>query len=121
MNIFKNFFSKKDLTTEGAGSSYIDPKTGKAVESALIYNKQGERFLKLDDNTCALVIHPDNKIEVVLTKLYNKDTQEITETEETLMAMAIYLKQEGFADLLRHEFHKMAMTNLNNLTEDNTK
>lgn len=96
---------------------YIDPATGEVTKSSVFYNKASERFLKLDNNSCAMVIHPGGKVEVVFTKLYDKDEQRVTAEEETLMSIALFMRQPGFAELLRNEFHNIAMDNISKLTE----
>ena len=70
-------------------------------------NKVGDRFLKLKDDDCGLVIHSDSTLEVVFTKFKN-DTQNISDTEEALMALAVFIKQPGFLDLILEEFRKIA-------------
>lgn len=97
---------------------HIDKETGEITKSAIIYNKANERFLKLNDKSCAMVIHPHGKVEVIFTKLYDEQDQKITIEEETLMAIAVFLKQPGFAEMLRTEFHNIAMDNLSILTKE---
>lgn len=99
-------------------NDYIDPDTGERTESALIHDRNNARFLKLKDDTCAMVIHPGGKIEVIFTRLYNEETQEITPEEETLMSIALFMKQPGFSEMLLDEFHKIAMSNVNELIKD---
>jgi hypothetical protein len=60
----------------------------------------------------------DGKIEIIFTKLYDKENQSITPEEETLMAIALFLKQPGFSEMLKHEFNKIAMENISKLTEE---
>lgn len=97
---------------------YKDPKTGQIIKSAVQYNKLGQRFLKFKDTDCALVIHEGGKIQVVFSPLYDPDNQQITPQEQTLMSIAIFLKQPGFAEMLRHEFYQIASRNINNLTQN---
>lgn len=123
MNIFKlfNWFKKNkpELTEETYTSNdYIDPETGETTKSSIEYNRADERFLKLDDKSCAMIIHPGSKVEVVFTRLYDKTNQRVTLEEETLMAIAIFMRQPGFAEMLRHEFHQIAMNNISTLTEN---
>lgn len=99
-------------------TDHFDSVTGVLTKSAIVYNKANERFLKLNDKSCAMVIHPQGKVEVIFTKLYNEKDQKITLEEETLMAIAVFLKQPGFAEMLRTEFHNIAMDKLSTLTED---
>ena len=114
MNFFKKLFKRSKRTV----TDYVDPKTGEVTKSAVQIGKRGERFLKLNDGDCGFVIHSGGKVEVIFTKLYNTEDQQVTIEEETLMALAVFLKQKGFAEMIRHEFHKLAMNDLNSLTED---
>lgn len=108
-SIFNRSVSVKD---------YVDPKTGKVTKSAIHYNKTNERYLKLDNDTCAMVIHPGGKVEIIFTRLYDKENQSITPEEETLMSIAMFLRQPGFADMLKYEFNKIATENISKLTEE---
>lgn len=101
----------------GKTSDIRDNKTGKVTKSALEYSNRG-RYLKLNDDDCALVFHKDQKLEVIFTKLYDPKNQEITPEEETLMSIAIFLKQPGFAELIRHEFNRIATRNIDQLTKE---
>lgn len=101
----------------GNVNDFRNNKTGEITESALEYGKQG-RYLKLKDNDCALVIHDQNKIEVIFTKLYDAEKQQFTSEEQTLMSIAIFLKQPGFSDLIRHEFNKIATRSISQLTSE---
>jgi len=123
MNIFKLFNwlkkNKPELKEDTYTSNdYIDPDTGETTKSSIEYNRADERFLKLDDKSCAMIIHPGSKVEVVFTRLYDKTNQRVTLEEETLMAIAIFMRQPGFAEMLRHEFHQIAMNNISTLTEN---
>lgn len=120
MNFFKFFKTKKNESQQKTVISkddYKDPETGKITKSAIEYNKANERFLKLDDKSCAIVLHPGGKVEVIFTRLYNQEQQKVTVEEETLMAIAIFMRQPGFSEMLRHEFHQIAMNNISTLTE----
>jgi hypothetical protein len=64
-------------------------------------------------------MHPDNKVEIIFTKLYDAEQQKITLEEETLMSIAVFLQQPGFAEMLRTEFHNIAMNNISKLTGEN--
>ena len=122
------FWQKKKQKTEedftniknGKTSDIRDDKTGQITKSALEYGKQG-RYLKLSDSDCAIVLHKgqgeDYKIEIIFTKLYDPQNQEVTLEEQTLMSLGVFLKQPGFAELIRHEFNRIATRNLNDLTE----
>lgn len=100
----------------GKVSDLRDDKTGQITKSAVEYGKNG-RFLKLKDNDCALVIHEGQKVEVVFTRLYDAQNQEITPEQQTLMSLAIFLKQPGFSELIRHEFNRIATKNYEQLTK----
>lgn len=100
----------------GKVSNLRNNVTGEVTQSAVQYGKRG-RYLKLNDNDCALVIHEGEKLEVIFTKLYDPQNQTVTPEEETLMSLAIFLKQPGFAELIRHEFNRIATRNINQLTE----
>jgi len=56
-------------------------------------------------------LHEENQCEVVFTKLYNEENQNFTVNEELLMALAIFLKQPGFGEMLISEFQKIALNN----------
>ena len=94
-----------------------DDQTGEVTKSALEYGKQG-RFLKLKDSDCAMVMHEGGKVEIIFTKLYDPENQEITLDEQTLMALAMFLKQPGFGDMIRHEFNRIATRSINQLTKE---
>ena len=97
-------------------------KNGKLIrESSISIDKHNKRFLKLDDQTCAIVLYPDNNVEVVFTKNYKNENQEITENEEVLMALALFMKQPGFLEMIITEFRKIAMEKITALTGDNNK
>lgn len=90
-------------------NKYVDERSGKVIETA-VQKLNGKRMLTLDDNTCALIIHPNYVFEAVLTK-YNSNSTEFTEEEILLMSLVVHLKQEGFADMLVSELHRIAMKN----------
>ena len=98
-------------------NDYIDEKTGEVTKSAILYDKNNERLLKLENDSCAMVIHGGGKIEVIFTKLYDEENQRVTAEEELLMSIALFLRQPGFGELLRNEFHNIAMDNISKLTE----
>lgn len=121
--MFWKFWQKKKEKTEedftniknGRVSNLKDNQTGQITESAVEYSKKG-RYLRLKDNDCALVMHEGEKVEVIFTKLYDPQNQDVTAEEETLMSIAIFLKQPGFAELIRHEFNRIASRNIDELT-----
>ena len=102
---------------KGKVSDLRNNVTGEVTQSAVEYGKRG-RYLKLNNNDCALVIHEGEKLEVIFTKLYDPQNQEITIDEQTLMALAVFLKQPGFAELIRHEFNRIASRNIDDLTKE---
>ena len=85
--------------------------------SSVVY-KNNARFLSFKDSDCALILHQDNQVQVVFTKYYHQK-QEITPSQELLMALAMYLKQPGFGDMLITEFHRIAMKNSNIFEQNN--
>lgn len=120
MGIF-NWFKRKQKTSEQViehiKEDYVDPETGEVTKSSIEYNNANERFLKLADTSCAMILHQGGKIEIVFTRLYDKENQRVSLEEETLMAIGIFMKQPGFAEMLRHEFHQIAMNDITILTE----
>jgi hypothetical protein len=120
MGIF-NLFKRKQKTSEQViehiKEDYVDPETGEVTKSSIEYNNANERFLKLADTSCAMILHQGGKIEIVFTRLYDKENQRVSLEEETLMAIGIFMKQPGFAEMLRHEFHQIAMNDITILTE----
>jgi hypothetical protein len=106
----KEDVSKNDLTDGN----------GKLIKkSSIETNKNGNRFLRLDDDSCAIVLYGDNNVEVIFTKSYNTN-QEITENEETLMALALFMKQPGFLEMMISEFRKIASSKISKLTGENS-
>lgn len=106
-----------DTNNNTTVNDYVDSETGEVTKSAIIYNKNNERLLKLENDSCALVIHGGGKVEVIFTKLYDDENQRVTAEEELLMSIALFLRQPGFGELLRNEFHNIAMDNVSKLTE----
>lgn len=98
-------------------NDYVDKQTGEVTKSAILYDKNNERLLKLENDSCAMVIHGGGKVEVIFTKLYDEENQRVTAEEELLMSIALFLRQPGFGELLRNEFHNIAMDNVSKLTE----
>lgn len=99
----------------------VDEK-GKVIrESSIAIDKHNKRFLKLDDQSCAIVLYPDDNVEVIFTKNYKNENQEITNNEEVLMALALFMKQPGFLEMIISEFRKIAMEKITALTGDDNK
>lgn len=112
-------FLKKKKNIE---QNNLTDKHGNVIEySSLVKSKSGERFLKLSDNSCAIILHPGDNVEVVFTKLYDEEKQTITDNEESLMALALFMKQPGFLEMIKKEFRKIAMEKITNLTESTKK
>lgn len=113
-------FLKKIIKADNQNSTVSDLKdeNGNVVKkSSIIYSKSKERYLKLNDDCCAMIIHPDDNIEIVFTKVYDPDEQKITDNEETLMALALFMKQPGFGDMIKQQFRNIAMENISKLTD----
>ena len=100
MSFFSKLFGKKESRQRTQVSQSYDP--GISFE-----NKVGDRFLKLKDDDCGLVIHSDSTLDVVFTKFQNEN-QSISESEEALMALAVFIKQPGFLDMILEEFKRIA-------------
>ena len=112
-NFLKNIFkskNKNDLT---------DEKGNLIHKSSVKYFKNNQRFLRLNNDSCAIIIHDDNNIEVVLTKHYDAENQNLTENEEELMALAVFMKQDGFLSMILDEFRKIVKNTVNLTKEDN--
>ena len=111
-----NFFKKKNKN-----KNLVDENGNVIEQSSLVNSKSGERFLKLSDDSCAIILHPGDNVEVVFTKLYDNENQQITPNEESLMALALFMKQPGFLEMIKTEFRKIAMEKITNLTENGKK
>jgi hypothetical protein len=99
----------------------IDERGNIIKESSIVYDKHEKRFLKLDDSTCAIVLYEDGNVEIVFTKSRNNVDQEITENEEILMALSLFMKQPGFLEMILTEFRKIAMEKITILTGEENK
>lgn len=93
--MFNWLFKKKEKESEKSSSEFI---------------KNGQRFLKIPDTSCAIVIHETNEVEVIFTRAdsFHPDEQPITDNEEQLMALAIFMKRPGFMEMLVNEFRRLA-------------
>ena len=109
-NLLKNLFKKKKYVNNLRQNlnSYTDDTSKKETKSAVFYDRSNNRFLKLGDNDVALVMHPGNVVEIVLTKMTDKN-QAITAEEDLAMSLALFLKQKEFCEVLTHTFHDLAM------------
>jgi hypothetical protein len=97
-------------------------KNGNIIkESSITYDRHEKRFLKLDDSTCAIILYEDGNVEIVFTKSRNNVNQEITENEEILMALSLFMKQPGFLEMILTEFRKIAMEKITTLTGEENK
>jgi hypothetical protein len=109
-NFLKRIFFRKNK------NDFLD-KNGNVLTNSAIYENDDFRFLKLANSDCAIVIHGDNNVEVVFTKLYDNETQTITDNEEELMALALFMKQPGFLEMIIDEFRKIAKNKITTLTK----
>lgn len=107
------WFSKKSKNR----NDLYDENGNLLHESSIAYSKSNERFLKLKDDDCAIVLHDDNNVEVIFSRAYDVENQTITPNEETLMAIALFMKQPGFLEMMVDEFRKLAKIRIGNLTE----
>ena len=57
-------------------------------------------------------------VDIVLKKCEYLD---LTQNEELLMALAIFLKQQGFGEMLLSEFHKIALNNSTMFKDEENK
>ena len=102
---------KKDEYKSNFYYSLIDAFVREKDIKASLYFDKYKEFLKLDNNDVALVMHPGNVVEVVLTKMTDKN-KAITPEEDLAMSLALFLKQKEFCELLTHTFHDLAMRNV---------
>ena len=112
MNFLKNIFKRKNIKPT---ASQIKQKN---IQQSEYVDTINNRMLRLGNEDCAMIFHPHGKVQIVFTKFYNNETQQITPEEETLMAIAIFLKQPGFSELLRTEFNNIAIKNFKMLADD---
>lgn len=105
-------------------TNYIEDQLSKAAKEVrknpALIEKNNKRFLAFSDTDCALILHAENQCEVVFTKMYDGENQNFTMNEELLMALAIFLKQPGFGEMLISEFQKAALNN-SSMFEDKEK
>ena len=109
-----NFFKRKNKNPR----DLVDEHGNVIQKSSLVSSKSGERFLKLENDDCGIILHSGNNVEVVFTKLYDPQNQIITDNEESLMALALFLKQPGFLELIKKEFRRIAMERVSTLTNN---
>lgn len=101
LNFFRKIFKKKE-------SSHQEDEAQEARKPDIEVNTRvGERFFKLKDDDCGLVLHSDGNIDVLFTKS-SPTNKSFSETEEALMALAVFVKQDGFLALIQDEFRKIA-------------
>ena len=113
MSLF-DFFKRKGKMKP---TDFVDAN-GKVTKSSVVDKSNGERYLSLSNMDCAIVLHEDNKIEVIFTKAYDVENQTITENEQTLMALACFMKQPGFLEMIVSEFNKIALEKISTLTDN---
>lgn len=110
-----NIFKKKNLENK---RDLLDEDGNVVKESSLTFDRNNVRFLKLKDDACAIILHPDNNVEVIFTKFYDNQNQNITDNEEVLMALALFMKQRGFLEMIISEFRNIAMNKISTLTNE---
>lgn len=101
----------KDSNKEPNDIEELSKAAEEVRKNPSLIERNNKRFLAFADTDCALILHGENQCEVVFTKMYNKENQDFTPNEELLMALAIFLKQPGFSDMLISEFQKAALNN----------
>ena len=116
VNFLKKIFKRNKIPNNLRRNlnSYHDKNEN--VKSSIMYDRNNNRFLKLDNHDVALVMHAGNIVEVVLTKMTNKN-QPITKEEDLAMSLALFLKQPEFCEILIHTFHDLAMRKLGPYTD----
>ena len=98
-NFIKNIFRRKPKK---------EVQEGISLERNIEINTvAGERFFKLKNDDCGLVLHSNGEIEVLFTK-QDPNNKTFSDTEESLMALAVFIKQEGFLAMINDEFRKIA-------------
>ena len=112
-----NFFKRKNKNPQ----DLVDEHGNVIQKSSLVSSRAGDRFLKLANDDCGIILHPGNNVEVIFTKLYDLEKQTITDNEESLMALALFMKQPGFLELIKKEFRHIAMERVTSLTNNNTQ
>lgn len=108
----KNIFVKRKIKQEPP-KPLIDENGNVIHESAINYIGQN-RLLKIPNDATAIILYKDNRVELVTEKIVDKD-QHLSDNEETLMAIAVLMKDPNFCEILRMEFHKMAVNNINKM------
>jgi len=108
-DIFRKNKNKNDLYDE---NGHLIQK------SAIAYDHHNNRFLSLKNDDCAIVLHGDNNVEIIFSKFYDGETQQISENEETMMALATFMKQPGFLEMMINEFRRLAKANIGKLTDE---
>lgn len=106
--IFKNI-KKLFINDKNQDIQILEKHIQNIRKNPSLVQHANKRFLTLANDDCALILHAENQCEVIFTKLYDHDSQEFTINEELLMALAIFLKQKGFGEMLLSEFHRLAL------------
>ncbi len=121
---YKKFFVKENLiiNEKEQDTNKEKDKDKKIIDTnkkdTSIFYQNNKRLLALKNTDCALVMHDEGQCEVIFTK-FRKEDQEFTSNEELLMALAIFLKQPGFGDMLISEFNRVAINNSNKMFKNN--
>lgn len=110
MGLF-NFLKKKNK------NDLYDADGNLVQKSAIAYDHHNNRFLSLKNDDCAIVLHDNNNVEVIFSKFYDAESQKISDNEEVMMALATFMKQPGFLEMIIDEFRKLAKTNIEKLTD----
>lgn len=120
---FLNKFKKLFINSQDYNKSeeLLSKKAKEVRKNPALIEKNNKRFLSLANDDCALILHAENQCEVVFTKLYDQNNQNLTQNEELLMALAIFLKQQGFGEMLLTEFHKIALNNTTIFKDEENK
>lgn len=123
LKLFLNKFKKLFINNQDFDGSEerLSKKAKEVRKNPALIEKNNKRFLSLANDDCALILHAENQCEVVFTKLYDQDQQDLTQNEELLMALAIFLKQQGFGEMLLSEFHKIALNNSTMFKDEENK
>ena len=116
----KHIFIKDSDNTPKDSEDQLSKAAKEVRKNPALIEKNNKRFLAFSDTDCALILHAENQCEVVFTKMYDSENQNFTMNEELLMALAIFLKQPGFGEMLISEFQKAALNN-SSMFEDKPK
>lgn len=110
-----NIFNKNKPKIRPDAQPLTDSNGNIIKESAIQYIGQN-RLLKIPNTAAALIMYDDNRVEMVMQKVV-ADQQELSDREETLVAIATLMKDPQFCEILRMQFHKIAVNNLNQILQ----